>query len=246
MNQGIASIWHPIDIAVLVLYFVSMIGIGIAVMKRASKGIDSYFLAGNTAPLVRPRRLQRLRDVRHHGHDVARLQHVRLRAEGHLAPWLWPAFNQVFLMVYLSVWMRRSNVLTGAEWITTRFGEGRGAELVRIIVVVFALVSVVGFIAYDFQGMGKFTDDLPALGPLGQHLRASSSWRSPPSTCCMGGMFSVVLTEVSQFVIMAVCSVDRRGHRHVEGVARDARGASSRPAGATSSSAGGSIWTGWP
>ena len=50
MNQGIASIWHPIDIAILVLYFVAMIGIGVAVMKKASKGLDSYFLAGNTLP----------------------------------------------------------------------------------------------------------------------------------------------------------------------------------------------------
>jgi hypothetical protein len=28
---------------------------------------------------------------------------------------LWPTFNQVFLMVYLSSWLRRSNVMTGAE-----------------------------------------------------------------------------------------------------------------------------------
>jgi solute:Na+ symporter, SSS family len=28
-------------------------------------------------------------------------------------PWLWPVFNQIFLMVYLSAWLRRSNVMTG-------------------------------------------------------------------------------------------------------------------------------------
>jgi hypothetical protein len=44
-------------------------------------------------------------------------------------PWLWPTFNQIFLMVYLSAWLRRSNVMTGAEWIKTRFGKGRGAQL---------------------------------------------------------------------------------------------------------------------
>lgn len=37
-------------------------------------------------------------------------------------PWLWPVFNQIFLMIFLSVWLRRSNVTTGAEWINTRFG----------------------------------------------------------------------------------------------------------------------------
>jgi hypothetical protein len=53
-------------------------------------------------------------------------------------PWLWPTFNQVFLMVFLSSWLRRSNAMTGADWIQTRFGKGRGAQLAHIIVVVYA------------------------------------------------------------------------------------------------------------
>jgi SSS family solute:Na+ symporter len=73
-------------------------------------------------------------------------------------------------------------------------------------VVVFALVSVIGFIAYDFQGMGKFTASfLP--------------WDWSPNTygilimaitavyVLLGGMISVVLTDVAQFVIMAICSL---------------------------------------
>ena len=68
-------------------------------------------------------------------------------------PWLWPVFNQIFLMVYLSAWLRRSGVTTGAEWITTRFGTGRGARLSHLIVVIFALVSVIGFLTYGFKGI---------------------------------------------------------------------------------------------
>lgn len=41
-------------------------------------------------------------------------------------PFLWLVFNQIFLMMFLSGWLRRSNVLTGAEWIQTRFGRGTG------------------------------------------------------------------------------------------------------------------------
>src|SRR5664279_4112951 len=47
-------------------------------------------------------------------------------------PWVWPVFNQVFLMVYLSIWLRRSKVMTGAEWIKTRFGTSTGAQLAHI------------------------------------------------------------------------------------------------------------------
>ena len=40
--------------------------------------------------------------------------------------WVWPLFNVIFRMVYLGTWVRRSNVLTGAEWMRTRFGYRRG------------------------------------------------------------------------------------------------------------------------
>lgn len=71
-------------------------------------------------------------------------------------PWLWPVWNQIFVMVFMAVWLRRSGVMTGAEWITTRFGSDRGGRLSHIIVVVFAVISAIGFIAYFFVGIGKF------------------------------------------------------------------------------------------
>src|SRR5688572_5661740 len=62
-------------------------------------------------------------------------------------PWLWPVFNQIFLMIFLSLWLRRSNVLTGAEWIRTRFGDDLGGNLSHMVVVLFALIGVLGFLA---------------------------------------------------------------------------------------------------
>jgi Na+/proline symporter len=120
-------------------------------------------------------------------------------------PWLWPTFNQVFLMVFLSSWLRRSNVMTGAEWIQTRFGKGRGAQLSHIIVVVYAFVSIIGFFTYAFKGIGKFAVNfLP--------------WHFTPNQYALiliaittvyvikGGMFSVVITEVIQFCILSIAS----------------------------------------
>ena len=53
-------------------------------------------------------------------------------------------------MVFLSMWLRRSNVTTGAEWIGTRFGFGGGARLSHKIVVIFALIMGLGYLAYGF------------------------------------------------------------------------------------------------
>jgi SSS family solute:Na+ symporter len=206
MNQAIAGIWHPIDIGLLLIYFIAMVAIGVAVMRRASRGLDSYFLAGKELPwyILGISNASAMWDITGTMWLVYNIFVYGMK--GIWLPWLWPTFNQVFLAIYLASWIRRSNVLTGAEWITSRFGEGRGAELSRAIVVVFALVSVVGFIAYDFQGMGKFTASfLP--------------WRLSPNTygilimsvtaiyVLLGGMISVVLTDVAQFFIMAICSL---------------------------------------
>lgn len=201
-----APVWHAVDIAVLVVYFVAMIGIGIAVMRRASRGLDSYFLAGNSLPwyVLGVSNASAMFDITGTMWLVYNIFVYGMK--GIWLPWLWPTFNQVFLAVYLSVWIRRSNVLTGAEWISTRFGNGRGAELSRGIVVLFALVSVVGFIAYDFQGMGKFTASfLPwdlSANTYGIIIMAITA-----VYVLMGGMLSVVLTDLAQFVIMAVCSL---------------------------------------
>jgi len=195
-----------IDITIILVYFVAMIVIGVAVMKRASKSIDSYFLASNKLPwwILGVSNASAMWDITGTMWLVYNLFVYGMK--GTWLPWLWPTFNQVVLMVYLASWVRRSNVLTGAEWITTRFGAGRGGELSRIIIVIFALVSVVGFIAYDFQGMGKFSATfLPwDLSPNSYALIVMSI---TAIYVLLGGMISVVITDLAQFVIMAVCAV---------------------------------------
>jgi Na+/proline symporter len=120
-------------------------------------------------------------------------------------PWLWPTFNQIFLMVYLSAWLRRSKVMTGAEWIKTRFGTGRGAQLSHLIVVIYAFVSIIGFFSYGFKGIGKF-----AATFLPWHLSPNQYALILIAITAVyvikGGMISVVITEVVQFCILAIAS----------------------------------------
>jgi len=133
--------------------------------------------------------------------------------------WLWPVFNQVFLMVYMAAWMRRSNVLTGVEWMTTRFGCGKGAKLAHISVVIFALVSVVGFLTYAFEGIGKFSAQfLPRR--LSPDMYALIFMAITSLYIIKGGMYSVVFTEVLQFVITTVGSNYSGHHRHGQSLAR--------------------------
>jgi SSS family solute:Na+ symporter len=204
--MDLAPTWHPIDVTVVVLYFVAMIGIGFAVVRRASRGLDSYFLAGNELPwyVLGVSNASAMFDITGTMWLVYNI--FVYGGKGIWLPWLWPTFNQVFLAVYLAAWIRRSNVLTGAAWITTRFGEGRGGELSRVIVVVFALVSVVGFTAYAFQGVGKFTASFLPWG-LSPDTYGIIILTITAIYVLLGGMLSVVITDVAQFIIMAFCSL---------------------------------------
>src|SRR2546430_11873984 len=61
-------------------------------------------------------------------------------------PWLWPVFNQIFNMIYLSRWLRRSNSNTGAEWLVPRFGS-KGSRVTAFphLLTAFALIGALRF-----------------------------------------------------------------------------------------------------
>jgi Na+/proline symporter len=197
---------HAIDLTIIFVYFGIVILLGILVSKKAVKDIDSYFLGGNKLPwwILGVSNASGMFDITGTMWLVYILFVYGLKSV--FLPWLWPIFNQVFLMIYLAIWLRKSNVMTGAAWIETRFGRSRGAQLAHFIVVVFALVSVIGFIAYDFKGIGKFAKIfLP--WDISADMYAVILMSLTAIYAVKGGMFSVVITEFLQFLVMTVTSV---------------------------------------
>ena len=204
---------HPIDISIVVLYLIATVFIGFWISKKASKGLSSYFLGDNQIKwyYLGLSNASGMFDISGTMWTVTILFVYGLKSAW--IPWLWPVWNQVFIMIFLAVWLRRSNVMTGAQWITTRFGDKRGGRLSHIIVTVFAIVSVFGFLAYFFVGIGKFATiffpwDL-------SYSFAGMAFTSEQSYALLiiaittlyvikGGMYSVVLTEVLQFIIMTI------------------------------------------
>ncbi|MBO8131019.1 MAG: Na+:solute symporter [Candidatus Marinimicrobia bacterium] len=197
---------HFIDVGIIFAYILATIFIGIYISKRASKNLESYFLGEKSLPwyILGISNASGMFDI------TGTMWLVYLcfvyGMKSAWLPWLWPIFNQIFLMIYLSSWLRRSNVMTGAEWITFRFGNGTGSKLAHISVVFYALVSVIGFLAYAFQGIGKFAATfLPwDLSPKAYAVIIMSI---TTIYVVAGGMFSVVFTEVLQFLIMTIASI---------------------------------------
>ncbi len=195
-----------IDIGIIVAYFGAVVILGFLVSRRAIKDINAYFLSSNSLPwwMLGVSNASGMFDITGTMWLVYVLFVYGLKSVW--LPWVWPVFNQIFLMVYLSIWLRRSRVMTGAEWIKTRFGTSTGAQLSHIIVVIFALVSVVGFLAYAFQGIGKFAKIfLP--WDLSANTYAIILMSFTAIYAVKGGMMSVVITEFLQFIVLTVASL---------------------------------------
>lgn len=205
-----------IDIIIIAMYLVVMIVIGLILKKKASKNLDSYFLGGKTLPFY----MLGLSNASGMFDISGTMWMVYLAFVYGLKslwiPWLWPVFNQIFLMIYLSIWLRRSNVLTGAEWIRTRFGYGKGANLSHTIVVLYAIIGVIGFLSYGFIGIGKFMEIFFPWSEVSQYIPLNIPPEYVPHMygivftsiatfyVMLGGMLSIVWTDVVQFAIMTV------------------------------------------
>jgi Na+/proline symporter len=197
---------HPVDLTIIILYLILMAVVGWWVSKKASQSAESYFLAGKSLPWW-------VIGVAHgsSGVDITgTLWFVMIffiyGVKGVWLLWVWPLFSVIFRMMYLGTWVRRSNVLTGAEWMRTRFGDSPGAKLAYISVVVYALVHVVGFLSYAFRGIAEFT-------------RPFFPWDYPDEVygtamlvitgvyCVVGGMYSVVMNDLIQFVLKVIAAI---------------------------------------
>ncbi|HEY6954115.1 MAG TPA: sodium:solute symporter family protein [Flavisolibacter sp.] len=208
---------QAIDIAIIVAYLITMLMIGWFLRKKARQNKESYLLGGKKLPWY----LLGLSDASDMFDISGTMWMVALcfvyGMKSIWIPWLWPVFNQVFNMMFLSKWLRRSNANTGAEWLATRFGlSGKGVKGSHNIVVVFALIGCLGFLAYGFIGLGKFIEIFVPWNLVQPHI----PFHIAPQYVAhfygivftlfavfysvLGGMHSIVLGDLIKYIVMTV------------------------------------------
>lgn len=197
---------HPIDIAILVFYLLVVVTSGAFLARYASKNLDNYFLGDRNIHwfALGVSNASGMFDAAGTMLMVAWM--LTYGVKSLWIPWLWPTFNQVIMMVFLAAFLRRSGAITGADWLRTRFGPGRGFELAHLSVVAFALVSVVAFIAYAYVGVGKFATLMLPWG-YSANTYATALVTITTLYAILGGMHSVVLTDVIQFILLTIASI---------------------------------------
>lgn len=211
---------HFLDIAILVMYLITMVMIGFYMKNKAKQDKESYLMGGKKLPWY----MLGLSDASDMFDISGTMWMVALcfvyGFKSIWIPWLWPVFNQVFMMMFLSKWLRRSNATTGAEWLKTRFGlTGKGVNGSHAIVIAFALISCLGFLAYGFIGLGKFIevfvpwDHVKAYIPFDVPTKYVPHFYGIIFTLfamfysIIGGMHSIVLGDVIKYAIMTLACI---------------------------------------
>lgn len=208
-----------LDVIVIIAYLALVSVIGIVLQKQAKRSKNDYLLGGNSMPfwMLGVSNASGMFDISGTAWMVAIMFVYGVKSIW--LPWLWPVFNQIFMMVYLSVWLRRSNVSTGAEWMLTRFGTKADAQLSHKIIIAFALLCCLGFMAYGFIGLGKFIEIfipweiVKPYAPINvapeyvAHLYGIIFTLFTVFYSLLGGMKSIVWADLIHYIIMVFVSI---------------------------------------
>jgi SSS family solute:Na+ symporter len=192
------------DQLIVVGYLAAIMGIGLAMKRRAAKGMGSYFLGGRRLPwwALAMSGSSSYFDITGTMWIVSTF--IVLGLKGMWVHWLWGFPITAFYLAFMGKWIRRSGVLTGAEWMYTRFGRSRAGDTARLSYTLFAILTITALLGYGAIGMGKFgAIFLPfspfvcavlILGVTGLYVVA-------------GGFHGIVRVEIVQTVILSAGAI---------------------------------------
>ncbi|KAL6076845.1 Na+/solute symporter, variant 2 [Balamuthia mandrillaris] len=109
-------------------------------------------------------------------------------------------------MIFMGKWNRRAKVMTMAEWMMLRFGEGKHGNWARVVSAITVLLTTVVMITYFAIGSGKFVGEFLGipyfLGISPTFWAACLMVGLSMSFTVASGLHGVVWTDVFQSVLI--------------------------------------------
>jgi Na+/proline symporter len=109
-----------------------------------------------------------------------------------------------FYMAFQAKYIRRSGVLTFAEWNVTRFGQSKDTEHARLAAAAFLLVLMVFNLMFMAVGTGKFAEEFL---PFERWQSALIVFGVVGVYVVLGGFTGVIVTDVFQTILIAIGAV---------------------------------------
>ncbi|HIK12168.1 MAG TPA: Na+:solute symporter [Oscillatoriaceae cyanobacterium M33_DOE_052] len=194
-----------IDYIIVIAYFVATLAVGFYWEKKASAGLDSYFLGDRNLPwwALGASGMASSTDIS--GTMVITALVYALGTKGFFIEIRGGIVLVVaFFMIFMGKWTRRSQVMTLAEWMRLRFGEEREGKIARFISAAANLIISIWIISYFVVGGGKFFGVV-----IGIDDRLASIVMIVISTIytAMSGFYGVIWTDVFQGALIFVAII---------------------------------------
>jgi len=194
-----------LDLGLILGFFLLTLAAGLYFGRRASRGLDDYFLGGRRLPWWVLGMSGTASNFDMTGTMVMVSFLFAIGLQG-----FWVAMRGGMclplglLLVYMGAWLRRSKVMTTAEWMELRFGPGPAGQAARILSALANLVVTVAFLTYFVKGSGKF---LAVFLPLDADACSLLMVSVGLLYTAASGLFGVVYTDVLQEVLMLAAAV---------------------------------------
>ena len=191
---------ETIDLVIVVVYLLAIVGVGLFAQKKASKGIDSYFLGDRKLPwwVLGASGMASNTDIA--GTMINTAFIYALGTKGFFIEIRGGVtLIMAFLMVFMGKWNRRSQVMTQAEWMHFRFGVGKEGDFARVISAISAIIMTIAMVTYFVIGAGKFVGEFLGVEPI---LASLVMVTLAMIYTVASGLYGVVWTDVFQGVFI--------------------------------------------
>ncbi len=191
-----------IDYIIVTIYLLFIVSFGFFLQRKASTGIESYFLGNRNLPwwVLGASGMASNTDLA--GTMILTALVYALGTKGFFIEIRGGiVLYLACLMTFMGKWNCRAQVMTVAEWMKLRFGNGREGNIARIISAVANIIFAIGTISYFAVGGGKFLGEFLGIddGIAGILLILLALIYTTIS-----GFYGVVLTDIFQGVLIFV------------------------------------------
>jgi solute:Na+ symporter, SSS family len=193
---------HWIDIAIIAAYLLLNALIGVYIQKKATTGVGSYFLADRNVPwwMLGLSGCSSYIDIGGTMALVGAMFYLGVKSIW-MTHIFWGWLIICFYMAFQAKYIRRSGVMTFAEWNVTRFGNTKDTEYARLAAATFLLVLMVFNLMFMAVGTGKFAEEFL---PFSRWVSALLVFGVVGVYVTLGGFKGVILADIFQTVLIAI------------------------------------------
>ena len=203
-----------IDVVIIASFLLFISYLGYALSRRASRGIEDYFLGGHQLPWWALGASTATSNFDMAGTMIITAMVFSLGYQGFLVELRGGVgISLALIMVFLAKWQRRSRVMTTAEWMKLRFGTGRQGKVAHLLCAISQIALSLGMVIYFAKGAGSFLVYFMPLDAFGGDAATAELFATVLIVgvgliyTILSGLYGVVFTDVAQIVLMLFTAI---------------------------------------